>query len=307
VHLGKVAGRRQEEGTRVRDGLRLGVTDALLILGEGFIQHPANDALRNALHNGEISKDAYFQQLLRLIYRLIFLFSVEERGLLHGKDDSKAAQAARRAYAEGYAVARLRELCLKRRARNRFDDHWQALRIVFKGLSEGEPRLALPALGGLFAVSQCPALDAASLDNAHLLTAMQNLRWASHKGVLAPVDYRNMGPEELGSVYESLLELVPEIDLPARKFGFVGLTSEGSTAGNARKLSGSYYTPDSLVQELIKSALDPVIEQRLAAQPDAPVEALLSHTRYRPGLRQRPLPAGGRTPIGGKARAAASH
>ncbi|MGB4343997.1 MAG: N-6 DNA methylase [Moraxellaceae bacterium] len=274
----RVAGK--EEGTRVRDGLRLGVTDALLILGEGFIQHPANDALRTSLHNGEITKDAYFQQLLRLIYRLIFLFSVEERGLLHprtpGQDDSPAAQAARRAYAEGYAVGRLRELCLKRRARNRFDDHWQALRIVFKGLSEGEPRLALPALGGLFATSQCPALDAASLDNAHLLVAMQNLRWASHKGTLAPVDYRNMGPEELGSVYESLLELVPEVDLPARKFGFVGLTSEGSTAGNARKLSGSYYTPDSLVQELIKSALDPVIEQRLAARPDEPVEALLS-------------------------------
>lgn len=266
----------QEEGTRVRDGLRLGVTDALLILGEGFIQHPANEALRSALHNGELSKDAYFQQLLRLIYRLIFVFSVEERGLLHPKDDSKEALAARRAYAEGYAVARLRDLCLKRRARNRFDDHWQALRIVFKGLSEGEPRLALPALGGLFSTGQCPALDAASLDNAHLLAAMQNLRWASHKGVLAPVDYRNMGPEELGSVYESLLELVPEIDLPARKFGFVGLTSEGSTAGNARKLSGSYYTPDSLVQELIKSALDPVIEQRIAAQPESPVDALLA-------------------------------
>ena len=234
----------QIEGTRVRDGLRLGVTDALLILGEGFIQHPANDALRGLLHHGELTKDAYFQQLLRLIYRLIFVFSVEERGLLHPKDDSKAAQAARRAYAEGYALARLRDLCLKRRARNRFDDHWQALRIVFKGLSEGEPRLALPALGGLFATSQCPALDAASLDNAHLLAAMQNLRWASHKGVLAPVDYRNMGPEELGSVYESLLELVPEIDLPARQFGFVGLTSEGSTAGNARKLSGSYYLAD---------------------------------------------------------------
>lgn len=270
----------QEEGTRVRDGLRTGVTDALLRLGEGFIQHPANEALRSALHNGELSKDAYFQQLLRLIYRLIFVFSVEERGLLHprsqGQDDSKEAQAARRAYAEGYALGRLRELCLKRRARNRYDDHWQALRIVFKGLESGEPRLALPALGGLFAHNQCPALDAASLDNAHLLTAMQHLRWASHKGVLAPVDYRNMGAEELGSVYESLLELVPEVDLPARKFGFVGLTSEGSTAGNARKLSGSYYTPDSLVQELIKSTLDPVIEQRLAAQPESPVEALLA-------------------------------
>lgn len=270
----------QEEGTRVRDGLREGVTQALLIFGQGFLQHPANDTLRAALNDGTLTQDAYFQQLLRLIYRLIFVFSVEERGVLHPQDDSPAAQAARRAYAEGYALARLRDLCLKRRARTRFDDHWQAIRIVFKGLADGELRLALPALGGLFAASQCPDLDAANLDNAHLLAALQNLRWATTgvgKGsTLAPVDYRNMGPEELGSVYESLLELVPTIDLPARTFGFVGLTQEGSTAGNARKLTGSYYTPDSLVQELIKSALDPVIEARLASNPSNPTEALLS-------------------------------
>jgi hypothetical protein len=86
-----------------------------------------------------------------------------------------------------------------------------------------------------------------------------------------------MGSEELGSVYESLLELVPDIDLPARKFGFIGMgDSEGSTAGNARKLTGSYYTPDALVQELIRSALDPVIAQRLASHPTNPVEALLA-------------------------------
>ncbi|MBU2752822.1 SAM-dependent DNA methyltransferase, partial [Acidithiobacillus thiooxidans] len=267
----------QEEGTRVREGLRQGVTEALLTFGEGFIQHPANEALRQALDTGTLTTDAYFQQLLRLIYRLIFLFNVEERGLLHPADDSATAIAARSAYAEGYAVARLRDLCLKRRNRNRFDDHWQAQRIVFKGLSEGEPRLALPALGGLFAVSQCPQLDTASLDNAHLLAAMQQLRWSNHSGSLAPVDYRNMGSEELGSVYESLLELVPDIDLRARKFGFIGMgDSEGSTAGNARKLTGSYYTPDALVQELIRSALDPVIAQRLAAQPANPVEALLT-------------------------------
>jgi hypothetical protein len=71
-------------------------------------------------------------------------------------------------------------------------------------------------------------------------------------------------------VYESLLELVPEIDLPARKFGFVGLTSEGSTAGNARKLSGSYYTPDSLVQELIKSARSTRSSSSASPQPRIP-------------------------------------
>lgn len=268
----------QQEGTRVRDGLRDGVEQALLTFGQGFLQHPDNHALRTALHDGTLSKDAYFQQLLRLIYRLIFVFTVEERGVLHPQEDSAEAQVARRAYAEGYALIRLRELCLKRRARTRHDDQWQAIRIVFRGLAQGEPRLALPALGGLFAPAQCPDLDAASLDNAHLLAALQHLRWAKPTGAqsLVPVDYRNMGPEELGSVYESLLELVPAIDLPARTFGFVGRTEEGSTAGNARKLTGSYYTPDSLVQELIRSALDPVIEQRLAANPTNPTEALLA-------------------------------
>jgi hypothetical protein len=272
------------EGTRVRDGLRIGVEQALLTLGEGFIQHPANQALRQQLADGAISKNDYFQQLLRLVYRLIFLFTVEERGLLHpqdaeqneGKKLSKAQIQARRAYAQGYALGRMRDACLKRRNLNRFDDQWQSLRIVFAGLAEGEERLDLPALGGLFNIQQCKTLDGSSLYNLHLLSAMRHLRWAMHKGSPAPIDYRNMGPEELGSVYESLLELVPDINVTAKTFGFVGITSEGSTAGNARKTSGSYYTPDSLVQELIKSALEPVIKQRLEANKSNPTDALLS-------------------------------
>ncbi|MBT2788020.1 MULTISPECIES: N-6 DNA methylase [unclassified Halomonas] len=265
----------KEEGTRVREGLRKGVTQALITLGTGFLQHPSNSALRQQLQEGSLSKYDYFQQLLRLIYRLIFLFTVEERGVLHPDDDSPQAQQARRAFAEGYAMARLRERALKRRARNDFDDLWQAACILFRGLHQGEPRLALPALGGLFAQDQCPELDSASLTNADFLQAILHLRWDNASGSLALVDYRNMGPEELGSVYESLLELVPEVELPGRQFGFAGLTSEGSTQGNARKTSGSYYTPDSLVQELIKTALEPVIEQRLADNPTDPSAALL--------------------------------
>ena len=282
----------QEEGTRVRNGLRAGVTQALLTLGQGFVQHPANHALRQALQDGSLSPQDYFAQLLRLIYRCIFTFSVEERGLIPAQPTAQEAQAdpaaarakaaAAQAYASGYALARLRDLALRRRARTRFDDLWQAVKIVFHGLGQGQPRLGLPALGGLFAAHQCPHLDAAQLTNADLLAAMHALRWAPTPGggPLAPIDYRNMGTEELGSVYESLLELVPEVDLHARRFGFVGLTSEGTSiatvAGNDRKLTGSYYTPDSLVQELIRSALDPVIEQRLAQNPAQPVEALLA-------------------------------
>ncbi len=274
----------QEEGTRVREGLRRGVTEALITLGQGFVQNPANDALRVKLQTGVLKREDYFAQLLRLVYRFIFLFTVEERGLIPaaaqpGDDDAtvQARHAAAHLYAEGYAMARLRDLALRRRAQNRHNDLWQAVRIVFRGLGKGQPRLGLLALGGLFADSQCPDLDDASLSNAALLAAIKSLRWTTTAGgSLSPISYHNMDTEELGSVYESLLELVPEVDVHTRSFGFVGLTSEGSTAGNERKTSGSYYTPKSLVQELIRSALDPVIEDRIAQNAQQPVEALLS-------------------------------
>lgn len=261
----------QNEGARVREGLRHNVENALATLGEGFIAHPANDALREALHSGTLTPQHYYQQLLRLIYRFIFLITVEERNLLHPPESTPAARAA---YSQGYALARLRPLCLRRRLHTRHSDQWDAIRIIFAGLEAGQPRLALPALGGLFDPDQCPDLDAAQLANAHLLSAMQHLRWArpDPKAGLLRIDWRNMDSEEMGSVYESLLELTPTVDLTAGTFRFA------AAAGNARKLTGSYYTPSSLVDQLIRSALDPVIEQRLAAAPTpaAGAAALLS-------------------------------
>jgi hypothetical protein len=267
-------------GLRVRDGLRKGVTEALLILGNGFLAHRDNTALRERLGGGSLSKDAYFQQLLRLVYRCLFLFCAEERTdpssgipLLHSLDSSPVA---RDHYARGYSLRRLRTRCLRRAARDSHGDLWQSVSLVFRTLATGEPRLALPALGGLFAPDQCPDLDAAALANADLLAAMRQLRWSSQSGRLTSIDYRNMGPEELGSVYESLLELIPSVEIATRRFGFVGITDSDSTAGNARKLTGSYYTPDSLVQELIKSALDPVIARKVADHPEDPTAAILS-------------------------------
>lgn len=267
-----------DQGTRVREKLRNGVTQALITIGSGFLSHPRNEKLRLDLHNGRLTSEEYFQQLLRLVYRWLLLFTVEERGILHPEDDSSTAKLARQIYAEGYSQKRLRQRSIRHTGYDNHDDLWQAQLIVFKSLSRGEPTLALPALGGLFADDQCPDLDATRVNNALLLLAIRSLRWARTGNELNPVDYGNMGSEELGSVYESLLELVPTIDLTARQFGFIGITDLGSTDGNARKTSGSYYTPDCLVQELIKSALDPVIETRLAANPQRLVEALLETT-----------------------------
>ena len=261
----------REQGTRAREHLREGVETALKALGQGFIAEPANSALRARLANGDLSPQGYFGQLLRLVYRFIFVLTIEERGLLHPPG---ADADAVKTYAQGYGLKRLRERARRRRAWDRHRDLWLGLKPVFAGLASGQPLLALPALGGLFAPDQCPDLDAAELGNAALLKAIFQLGWLRQDGSLARINWRDMGPEELGSIYESLLELVPDISIEARRFEFAGAEQ---SRGNERKQTGSYYTPDSLVHELLDSALEPVIAQRLAGSDD-PQAALLGIT-----------------------------
>jgi hypothetical protein len=262
-------GAGREEGTRAREHLRRGVEEALVALGQGFLSHAENAALRAELQNGTLSVKNYFNQLLRLVYRLIFLLTVEERGLLHPEGTSDARKAL---YTNGYGIRRLRERSVKRSAHDRFADLWDATKVVCRGLATGEPRLGLPALAGIFAANQCPALDSAKLENRALLLAVFKLAWLREDGSLSRVNWRDMGPEELGSVYESLLELVPQIAKDGRQFAFA---TGGETKGNARKTTGSYYTPDSLVQMLLDSALEPVIAHTTAENPRNLIEALL--------------------------------
>ncbi len=256
-----------EAGTVARDRLREGVEAALRALGTGFLAHPSNSALRERLTSGALDAAAYQQQLLRVVYRMIFLLVAEERELLHAAADDPGAITMYRA---GYGLQRLRERSARRRAYDRHDDAWDSLVVAFRGCAVGEPRLGLPGLGGLFAVTQSADLDTARLANRALLDAVFRLTWLPHEHAVVRVNWRDMGTEELGSVYESLLELVPEVAEGAWKFGFVGDVAPGqdggsaaATSGNARKLSGSYYTPDSLVQALLDSALEPVIARAL--------------------------------------------
>ena len=90
------------------------------------------------------------------------------------------------------------------------------------------------------------------------MEAIFRLAWLRDDSTIVPVNWRDMETEELGSVYEGLLELTPRLTLDGRGFAF----AEGAeTKGNERKKSGSYYTPDSLVQALLDSALDPVLDR----------------------------------------------
>lgn len=262
----------EEAGQPARDALSASITVALQELGNGFLQEPSNAKLRELLANGTLSAKEYTHELLRMMYRLLFVFCLEERDLLHVQEETDANLLAQERYKNGYSLHRYREMSRKKRFHTAFTDMWESVCIVFEGLEKGLSALALPALGGLFKHSQCPHLSEARLSNAFFLRAMYSMRWATINDVFAAIDYRNMGTEELGSIYESLLELVPVVDTTRRVFGFmnnVGTSSE-------RKETGSYYTPDAFVQLLIKSALDPVIEKRLKEATGTPEEALLA-------------------------------
>lgn len=279
----------QKSGETVRMNLRFQVEHALRSLGTGFLSHPANTSLREQLQNQEQSntaKQAFFEELLSLVYRFIFLATVEDRtdpstgrSLIFTPD---ATEVQQQRYWQGYSLTWLRERAVRRSSHDTHSDLWQALSITFNGLANGQHALGLPALGGLFAQEQCPLLNQSQIDNSHLLAAVFQLGYFRQSTGLTRVNYRDMGAEELGSVYESLLELVPDyqhLSQPhAARLAFVGDDDDASNKGNARKLTGSYYTPDSLVQELIKSALDPVIEQTVRAHPVNPVQALLELT-----------------------------
>jgi hypothetical protein len=88
------------------------------------------------------------------------------------------------------------------------------LLIVFAALASGEPRLGLPPLGGLFELATISELAGARLANRDLMEAIYRLAWLKEPSGLVPVNWRDMETEELGSVYEGLLELTPRLTAP---------------------------------------------------------------------------------------------
>lgn len=256
----------RDRGTRALDQLRDGVTDAIKALGRGFLAQPANRDLLEALRSGALDKQDYYRQLLRTVYRLIFLCVAEDRDLLL---TAPPGSLARRRYLDHYSASRLRSLAERRRG-SPHPDLWQGLRLTFSKLSSetGCPELGLPALGSfLWSDQATPQLDRCELANTDLLSAVRSLAFTLDGKIRRAIDYRNLGAEELGSVYESLLELHPEVNAEAPAFDLK------VAAGHERKTTGSYYTPTSLIECLLDSALEPVLDEA-AHKPD-PAQAIL--------------------------------
>jgi hypothetical protein len=255
----------QERGTRALDRLRDGIEKAITALGQGFLAHPENAILRQDLKDGTLTPLGYYQQLLRLIYRFIFLFVAEDRGLIPLQNEKPSPYRKRYHH---YSITRLRQLAGYHRG-TRHSDLYAGLLITFSCLERGEASLEIPALNGfLFSPVALPSLNECKLANDALLSAIRSLSYTEEDHRLRPVDYRNLGTEELGSVYESLLELHPELNTDAFTFDLK------TFAGSERKTTGSYYTHPSLIRCLLDSALEPLLKEAMKKQD--PEEALLS-------------------------------
>jgi N-6 DNA Methylase len=239
-----------EAGTRALDQLRVGVQAAITSLGTGFTSHPGNAGLR-----ANLDPDLFKKALLRLVYRLVILFVAEDRDLLIPAD---ADPVIRRRYDKYFSTARLRATAGRQRG-GLHGDRWLALSQVFDGLGreEGLPGIGLPGIGGIY--DNTPTddiLKGLSLSNEALLTAIRALSSTRDKTAKRnrAIDYSHLDSEELGSVYESLLELVPRYEPSDRSFELVELR------GNERKTTGSYYTPTSLIGCILDLVLDPVLD-----------------------------------------------
>ncbi|GIV88243.1 MAG: hypothetical protein KatS3mg055_0761 [Chloroflexus sp.] len=242
-----------EQGGRVRDRLRDGVEQAILTL--------ANDLLAYGYRPTDAL--SFYRDLLRFIYRLLFLFVADARGLMGGSD----------LYRNYYSVSRLIARSINHDAADDGFDLWHSLRALWYALRTEDiaPALGLPPLNGaLFA--ELP-FDGQRLPNTTVLAVINALTWYRPTPADRPrrVNYASLDTEELGSVYESLLDYHPQLDDNGQCLSFT------FTTGSERKTTGSYYTPPELVQELVERTLVPLINDRLrtASTPAAQRAAIL--------------------------------
>lgn len=258
-----------EAGSTIRDKLGNAVKYSIKSLANGFLNHPNNVELRESFNNNKIDAYDFYHHLLRIIYRLLFLFVIEERNLIFAESKTPETKRFGKIYYDYYSLLRLRKLAKKLPPPDaeRTYDLWQSLVSTFSLFETEEigKKMGIMSLNGeLFGYdSICgPEYDLhkCNLSNTVLLAVLKSLTYFENENkVLISVNYGGLDVEEFGSVYEGLLELKLNINKIEGSEDF----SCNFDASSERSSSGSHYTPEELVQPLIKHSLEYLIEDRL--------------------------------------------
>lgn len=221
---------------QVRLSLRIGVQEALLHLIDAFRK------IASRRH-----PDAHLlSESLIVVYRILFLLFAEARGLV---------PAWHPVYRDGYTIETLR-----RRIEEKDDSLggvWETLqaisRLAHQGCRAGALRVP-PFNGRLFSPSDAPLADSLPLDDSMVSRALTTLTTRETKAGIVKISYADLGVEQLGGVYEHLLDydLAPT---PRRAPALLVRTGK-------RKATGSFYTPRSLTDFIVRRTLAPVVKER---------------------------------------------
>ena len=211
---------------------------------------------------------------LILLYRLLFVLYAEDRALLPVAD---------RRYNE-YSLRWVRnDIATRSDQGDTFSATatriWQHLRSLFRAIDGGDDSIGLPPYnGGLFHEDAASVLGRIELPDAELAPLIDGLSRSSDLSGSGFINYRDLAVQHLGSIYERLLER----RLVESHAGHV----EVQPSTFARKNSGSYYTHDDLVKLILREALSPLVDERIAAF-DARLRELSSKTGRALGEDQR--------------------
>ena len=191
---------------------------------------------------------------LILLYRLLFVLYAEDRNLLPDETGP---------YAD-YSLTKLRGEVAERKARGtsfsaHVKNYWSRLDGIFQAIGLGDDSLGIPPYnGGLFDPAAAPILGRVQLPDLVVAEVVFRLSHIDAGDGRPPkyINYRDLSVQQLGSVYERILEHGLKLENDAV------VVAENP---EARKSSGSYYTPEELVTLIIGRAVGPLVSERLEA------------------------------------------
>ena len=201
----------------------------------------------------EKSLDEIRDAALIFLYRLLFVLYAEDRGLFPVNDKRYDDYGLRKRVRDDIASRMAAKDVFSARAAN----YWSCLADLFKIIDAGDASIGLPPYnGGLFSPEAAPLLHEIRLSDAEIAPIVHDLSHAKDaQGALRFVNYRDMSVQQIGSIEERLLEREPVRD------------DEGNIVvrlnSYARKDSGSFYTPQELVDLIVERTLKPLVEERL--------------------------------------------
>ena len=231
-----VAGSEQH-GAGVCRSLRSGVLEA------------SQDVMGAMLARRPHDPSGAFEQALTVVYRILFLLFAEARALV---------PMWHPVYRQSYSIEALREAAERSPASPGL---WDALRAVSRmaqtGCLAGDLRVA-PFNGRLFAAARAPLAERRDLDDGAVGRAVLSLATqpaADHAG-RERIAYGDLGVEQLGAVYEALLDYEPRVER-----GGLAPRVTLQRGSLQRKATGSFYTPQPLAHYIVRRALAPLVDQ----------------------------------------------